>query len=138
MIMEKAFRFIGLVILTIVCCGVTACGGDDDDSNNDAIAGYVGTWSCTTPATYQKSTIVTKGTILTITSSGDMTWTVPNVNSYKAKMHALGDDWADITYNGKTYRTEIYVKRNSLNINANGNASLKVKDFPFDGVYARY
>ena len=135
--MKKAFRFIGVVIMAIICCGVTACGGDDDDSNNGAIVEYVGNWSCTTPATYQTSTIVTQGTTLLITSSGDMTWTMPEGSKYSAKMRALGDDWADITYNGKTYRTEIYVRNNTLRINANGDVSLKVKDFPFDGSYTK-
>ena len=75
--MKKTFRLIGIVIMAIICCGLTACGGDDDDSNNGAISEYVGSWSCTSPATYQTSTIVTKGTTLLITSSGDMTWTMP-------------------------------------------------------------
>jgi hypothetical protein len=134
--MKKTIRFIGIVILAVVCWGVTACGSDDDDSNNGAIVEYVGTWSCTYPATYRTSTIVTEGTTLLITSSGDMTWTMPDNSKYNAKMRALGNDWADITYNGKTYRTEIYVK-NYLYINANGNKNLKVKDFPFDGDYKR-
>ena len=58
--MKKTFRLIGIVIMAIICCGLTACGGDDDDSNNGAISEYVGSWSCTSPATYQTSTIVTK------------------------------------------------------------------------------
>jgi len=135
--MKKTFRLIGIVIMAIICCGLTACGGDDDDSNNGAISEYVGSWSCTSPATYQTSTIVTKGTTLLITSSGDMTWTMPDGNRYNAKMRALGDDWADITYKGKTYRAEIYVSNNKLWINVNGNRELTVKDFPFDGGYSR-
>ena len=50
--MKKTFRLIGIVIMAIICCGLTACGGDDDDSNNGAISEYVGSWSCTSPATY--------------------------------------------------------------------------------------
>ena len=65
-----------------------------------------------------------------------MTWTLPDNSKYNAKMRALGDGWADITYNGKTYyKAEVYVSNNNLFINVNGAASLKVKDFPFDGSY---
>jgi len=125
-----------LAVLTLPM--IVACGGDDDNNgNNSAIAEYSGSWNCTSPATYQKSTIVTEGTNLLITSSGGMTWTMPDGTKYSATMRALGDDFADITYNGKTYNTEIYVKNKVLTINANGNANLKVKDFPFDGRYER-
>ena len=66
-----------------------------------------------------------------------MTWTMSDESKYKATMRDLGDDWADITYNGKTYRAEIYVRNNILHINVNGDANLKVKDFPFDGSYIK-
>ena len=114
-----------------------SCDSDDDNSNN-AIGEYVGTWRCQSPATHRKSTIVEEGTILLITSSGNMTWTMSDGNTYHATMHALGDDWADITYNKKTYRAEIYVfNDNRLEINVNGDAKLTVKDFPFDGGYQK-
>jgi hypothetical protein len=66
-----------------------------------------------------------------------MTWTMPDGNKYSATIHALGDDWANITYNGKTYRAEIYTTGDYLHINVNGNSSLAVKDFPFDGSYKK-
>ena len=66
-----------------------------------------------------------------------MTWTINTPLTYNAKMHALGDDWADITYKGKTYRAEIYVRNNNLTINVNGDVNLKEKDFPFDGTYEK-
>lgn len=133
---KKSFIYVlAIMITSIICIGVTSCGDDDDDNN--AIVEYVGTWSCTSPASYWSGTIVTVGTTLQITSSGDMTWTMPNNNKYKATMRALGDDWAEITYNQKTYKAEIYVRGNELTINVNGDANLKVKDFPFDGDYKK-
>ena len=134
--MKKIIFILTAILLVPMSFALISCG-DDDDDNNSAIAEYIGTWSCTNPATYHNSTIVTEGTILLITSSGDMTWTMPSGSKYNAKMHALGDDWADIIYNGKTYRAEIYVRNSSLTINVNGDASLKVKDFPFDGSYIK-
>ena len=132
----KTKWFIYLVV-TLFSIGFVACG-DDDDDNAGAISEYVGTWSCTSPDSWESSTIVTEGTILLITSSGDMTWTLPDNSKYNAKMRALGDGWADITYNGKTYyKAEVYVSNNNLFINVNGAASLKVKDFPFDGSYIK-
>lgn len=116
---------------------MTSCGSDDDEGDNSAIQEYVGTWSCTYPATYQSSTIVTEGTTLVIASSSSMTWTFPDGSKYSATMRALGDDWADIKYNGKTYRAEIYTTGNTLHINVNGNSDLTVKDFPFDGSYQK-
>lgn len=116
--------------------GLTSCGSDDID-NGSAIAEYVGTWSCSYPDDFRPSTIVTKGTTLLITSSGNMTWTMSEGKTYNATMRVLGDDWADITYNGKAYKAEMYVKSNSLTINVNGNANLTVKDFPFDGTYTK-
>lgn len=124
-----------IMITSVISISFISCSSDDD--NNSEIVEYVGKWSCTNPATYVKSTIVKLGTILLITSSGDMTWTMPDGSKYNARMRALGDDWADITYNGKTYRAEIYVTNNYLNINVNGDANLKVKDFPFDGSYKK-
>lgn len=111
-----------------------SCNSDDDSTNN-AISEYTGTWKCTHPATYLTSTIVEKGTTLLITQSGNMTWTMSDGTTYNATMRALGDDWADITYKNKTYRAEIYVRFNSLTINANCDAKLIRKDFPFDGNY---
>ena len=123
-------------MVTFLSVGFSSCSKDDEKSSS-AIVEYVGKWSCTSPATYQTSTIVTKGTILLITSSGDMTWTMSDGSKYNATMRALGDDWADITYNGKIYRAEIYVINSNLTINVNGNTNLKVKDFPFDGIYKK-
>lgn len=111
-----------------------SCNSDDDSSNN-AISEYTGTWRCTHPATYLTSTIVEKGTTLLITQSGNMTWTMSDGTTYNATMRALGDDWADITYKKKTYKAEIFVRFNSLTINANCDAKLITKDFPFDGDY---
>lgn len=125
-----------IMMVTMFSYAFVSCSSDDDE-NNGAIAEYLGTWSCNRPATNYKSTIVKKGTVLLITSFGDMTWTLPNGSKYNASMHALGDDWADITYNGKTYRAEIYVSSNTLSINVNGDANLKTKDFPFDGDYEK-
>lgn len=34
MIMKKTLRLIGLVIIAIVCCGVTACGSDSASNSN--------------------------------------------------------------------------------------------------------
>ena len=116
---------------------MTSCGSDDGEGDNSAILEYVGTWSCTYPATYRSSTIVTEGTTLVITSSGNMTWTMPDGSKYSATMRALGDDWADIKYNGKTYKAEIYTSGKSLTINVNGSSELMVKDFPFDGSYLK-
>lgn len=127
---------ITFMMVSVFCAGLVSCGGDDEQDNG-AILEYVGTWSCIYPATYQNSTIVTEGTILVITSSGDMSWTMSDGNRYQAKMRALGNDWADISYNGKTYRAEIYVNGNTLTINVNGNVDLSVKDFPFDGTYVK-
>ena len=124
------------MMTSLISVGFISCSSDDDDSNS-AIVEYVGKWSCTSPNTFNPSTIVTEGTILLITSSGDMTWTMSDESKYKATMRDLGDDWADITYNGKTYRAEIYVRNNILHINVNGDANLKVKDFPFDGSYIK-
>ena len=116
---------------------MVACGGDSDSTHNANIGEYVGKWSCISPTTYRSSTIVTEGTILVITASGSMTWSMTNGTKYTATLRALGDDWGDITYNGKTYRAEIYVSGNTLYINVNGNTNLTVKDFPFDGGYKK-
>jgi hypothetical protein len=133
---KNVICFFTMMIMAILFVSFTACGSDDEENNN-AIVEYVGTWSCTSPATYRTSTIVTEGTTLLITSSGNMTWTMPDGNKYSATIHALGDDWANITYNGKTYRAEIYTTGDYLHINVNGNSSLAVKDFPFDGSYKK-
>jgi len=134
--MTKTFRFIGMVLMAVlVSVSFAACS--DEDDNSGAIDNYVGTWICSSPASYISSTLVTAGTSLSITSSGEMTWTIPQGGTYTATMKALGDDWANITYKGKTYSVEIYVSNNTLYINANGAESLKVKDFPFDGSYER-
>ncbi|MBO4721176.1 MAG: hypothetical protein J5658_15085 [Prevotella sp.] len=133
---KNFIHVLAVIMVSIVFGGFTSCSSNDDD-NNSAITEYSGTWSCTRPATYHTSTIVKEGTILLITSSGNMTWTMPDGNKYNATMRALGDDWADITYNGKTYRAEIYVRSNTLSINVNGDANLKTKDFPFDGDYEK-
>lgn len=116
----------------------TACSSDDDENNTEAMAAYVGTWVCSSPATYYSSTTVTVGTTLQIASSGAMTWTTSSGKTYSATMKALGDDWANITYNGKTYKqAEVYVSNNTLHINVNGAEDLTVKDFPFDGAYRK-
>ena len=129
--MEK-MKLWSLMLLMAVCMPLFySCDSDDDDSSNHAIDEYVGTWKCRSPATHRKNTIVKEGTILLITSSGNM----PDGTTYNATMRALGEAWADITYNKKTYGGEIYVFGNSLEINVNGNADLLVKDFPFDGGY---
>lgn len=126
-----------LLLMAVSMPLLMSCGSDDENNgNSNTIGEYVGKWSCSSPS-YRNSTIVEKGTILLITASGDMTWTMAVGNKYTATMRALGDDWADINYNGKTYRAEIYVNNNSLTINVNGNVDLKVKDFPFDGSYKR-
>jgi hypothetical protein len=132
----KKIKFLSILLLAVFTLPIlTSCGSDDDENT---INEYVGVWKCTIPATYVKSTLVTKGTTLHITSSGNMTWTISTGKRYDATMKALGDGWVDITYNGKTYnRAEMYVRNNSLTINVNGNANLKVKDFPFDGVYEK-
>lgn len=132
----KKIKFLSILLLAVFTLPIlTSCGSDDDENT---INEYVGVWKCTIPATYVKSTLVTKGTTLHITSSGNMTWTISTGKRYDATMKALGDGWVDITYNGKTYdKAEMYVRNNSLTINVNGNANLKVKDFPFDGVYEK-
>ena len=123
-----------LLLAVFTLTFLASCGNDDDDTVKE----YAGTWSCTLPASYVKSTLVKKGTLLQITSSGNMTWTFSDGKRYSATMQALGDGWVDITYNGKTYgKAEMYVKGNYLTINVNGNANLKVKDFPFDGIYEK-
>ena len=135
--MEK-MKLWSLMLLMAICMPLFySCDSDDDDSSNDAINEYVGTWKCRSPAAHWKNTIVKEGAILLITSSGNMTWTMSDGSTYNATMRALGDDWADITYNKKTYRAEIYVHGYSLEINVNGNADLPVKDFPFDGGYEK-
>ena len=126
-----------LAIALVSLCTIS-CGGDDDDyDGGSAIAEYVGTWSCTYPDDFRSSTIVTEGTTLVITSSGNMTWTMSEERNYNATMRALGDGWVKISYNGKTYTAEMYVSGNSLTINVNGDVNLTVKDFPFDGTYTR-
>ena len=122
-----------LLVVVLFSIGFVSCGGDDDDENI-AINEYVGSWSCTSPNNLWE-TIVTEGTTLVITSSGDMTWTLPNGSKFKATMRALGDDWVDITYKGKKYTAEMYVIRDKLTINANGNVDNEDHDFPFDGGY---
>ena len=129
--------WMSIVIMAFLCAGFVSCGGDDDDVNNSELVQYIGTWNCTSPATYRTSTIVTEGASLLITSSGNMTWTMSDGSKYNATMRALGDDWADITYSGKTYRAEIYIRGNYLTINVNGFTELLVKDFPFDGTYEK-
>ena len=124
-----------LIVATGLC--FASCGSGDDDDNNTGITEYVGMWNCTSPATYRASTIVTEGTTLQIATSGDMKWVLPEGGTYNATMRTLGDDWADITYNCKIYKAEIYVRSNSLTINVNGDANLTVKDFPFDGTYIK-
>jgi hypothetical protein len=132
--MKKIMIFFASLIMVFA---FSSCSSDNDD-NNDAIVGYVGTWSCTSPASYVSNTIVEEGTKLQITSAGRMTWTKADGKTYSATMKALGDDLANITYNGKIYSSvEIYVRNSSLTINANGAASLEVKDFPFDGTYTK-
>ena len=132
----KKIKILSILLLAVLTLPVlTSCGNDDEDNS---VNEYAGVWKCTSPATYVKSTLVTKGTTLHITSSGNMTWTISTGKRYDATMKALGDGWVDITYNGKTYdKAEMYVRNNSLTINVNGNANLKVKDFPFDGVYEK-
>lgn len=120
-----------MIITSLISFGCISCSSDDEDP----ITEYEGVWRCTNPATYEKSTIVKEGNTLLITSSGEMTWTMTTNLRYNAMMKALGDDWAEITYNGKTYRAEMYVRNNYLTINVNGDVNLKEKDFPFDGVY---
>lgn len=142
----KKTKFWSMMMLAMLVTQmlITSCSKDsDNDDGNKAIEEYVGKWICTSPS-HRESTIVEQGTILVITSSGDMTWTMTNGSKYAAKMRARGDDWADITFNGKTYTAEVYTygnkpnsEGNCLGINANGNSSLKVKDFPFDGSYER-
>lgn len=129
-------KYLSILLLAVFSLTfLTSCGSDDDDNR---VGEYAGTWRCTVPATYVKSTLVKKGTLLQITSSGNMTWIFSDDQRYNATMRALGDGWVDITYNGKTYgKAEMYVKGNYLTINVNGNANLKVKDFPFDGVYEK-
>lgn len=133
----KIWSMMMLIAMTLPL--MVACGGDDsgDNTHNANIGEYVGKWSCISPASYRSSTIVTEGTILVITASGNMTWTMTDESKYTATLRALGDDWGDITYNGKTYRAEIYVSGNTLHINVNGNTNLTVKDFPFDGGYKK-
>lgn len=131
----KKFIFLFASVITLLT-GVSC--SSDDDNDNSAIESYVGTWVCSSPDSYYPSTIVTTGTTLQIISSGSMTWTTPQGINYSATMKALGDDWANITYNNKTYKdVEIYVSNNTLYINANGAESLKTKDFPFDGDYIK-
>lgn len=132
----KKIELLSIMLLAVFTLPVlTSCGSDDEDNS---INEYVGVWKCTSPATYVKSTLIPKGATLHITSSGNMTWTISTSQRYDATMKALGDDWVEITYNGKTYdKAEMYVRNNSLTINVNGNAKLKVKDFPFDGVYEK-
>lgn len=134
---KKLFLYaLAMTMVLVMSVGFTSCSSNDEDNNN-AIAEYVGTWICTYPETHQTATVVTEGTPLIITSSGDMAWTLPDGSRYNARMRALGDSWADITYNGITYRAEIYVRDNILVINVNGNTYLKEKDFPFDGTYEK-
>ena len=131
----KKIKILSILLLAVLTLPVlTSCGSDDEDNS---VNEYAGVWKCTIPASHVKSTLVKNGTTLNITSSGDMTWTISTSQSYKATMKALGDGWVDITYNGKTYRAEMYVRNNSLHINVNGDVNLKVKDFPFDGVYEK-
>ena len=133
----KKIMVLSVLLLAVFTLPVlTSCSSDDED--NEVANEYVGVWNCTYSASYVKSTIVKKGTTLQLTSSGNMTWTLPNGQKYDATMKTLGDGWVDVTYNGKTYsKAEMYVRDNSLTINVNGNANLKVKDFPFDGVYEK-
>ncbi len=132
----KKIKLLSILLLAVFTLPIlTSCGSDDEDNN---VNEYAGVWKCTIPATYVKSTLVKDGTTLHITSSGNMTWTISSSQKYDATMKALGDGWVEITYNGKTYdKVEMYVRNNSLTINVNGNAKLKVKDFPFDGVYEK-
>ena len=137
----KKMIFVSIIMLMALVTPIMTACGDDNDNDNKAIGEYVGKWICSSPSS-RESTIVKQGTILVITSSGDMAWTMTDGSKYAASMRALGDDWADITLNGKTYRAEIYTFENKANtggkclvINVNGNKSLKVKDFPFDGSY---
>lgn len=113
---------------------VTSCSKDGD---NISMSEYAGTWKCTSPKSSRTATIVTTGTILEISSSGNAIWTLPDNTKYSALMRNRGDDWVVITYNGKSYTAEMYVRSNDLTINANGNENLEVKDFPFDGIYEK-
>jgi hypothetical protein len=131
----KKIKILSILLLAVLTLPVlTSCGNDDEDNS---VNEYAGVWKCTSPATYVKSTLITKGATLHITSSGNMTWTISTSQKYDATMKALGDGWVDITYNGKTYRAEMYVRGNTLHINVNGDVNLIVKDFPFDGVYEK-
>ncbi len=121
------------IIMVFLFISIISCGNDD---NNKALEEYVGTWICTSPSG-RPYTLVEKGTTLVISSTGDMTWTMSDGKVYNAKVNAKGDGFADITYNGKTYEAEMYVRSSSLAINVNGNNDLKVKDFPFDGSYKK-
>lgn len=134
--MEK-MRLLCLMLLMTVCMPLFYSCDSDDDSSNHAIDEYVGTWKCRSPATHWKNTIVKEGTILMITSSGNMTWTMLDGTTYNGSMRVSGEAWANITYNKKTYGGEIYVHGYSLEINVNGNVDLPVKDFPFDGGYEK-
>lgn len=121
--------------LTAISCNRDS-DKDSDSGANDLISEYVGKWYYYSGS----STTIAKGTELTISSSGVLTWKTPDGDIFNGTIKALGDDWCDVTYNGKTYRqSEVYTynNRTCLAFNVNGNTSLSIKDFPFDGVYTK-
>lgn len=126
-----------LVLMLSIAVAFSSCS-NDDDTQNENILPYVGKWVCSYPSTNHLKSIP-EGTVLTISRNGSMEWITPSKETYKATMRALGDDWAEFSYNGKVYKNvEIYIIGSStLHINANGFVDLKVKDFPFDGSYSK-
>lgn len=127
---------IWMLIAMLTLPVMTSCSKDNDEEDAK-MSEYAGSWKCISPDSWRTATIVTKGTLLEITSTGDATWTLPDNTKYTAKMRNRGDDWVIINYNGKSYTAEMYVRSYGLTINANGNAKLEVKDFPFDGSYEK-
>ena len=78
----KKIKILSILLLAVLTLPVlTSCGNDDEDNS---VNEYAGVWKCTSPATYVKSTLVTKGTTLHITSSGNMTWTISTGKRYDA------------------------------------------------------
>lgn len=130
-------KFLFILLLLFPVFMLTSCDDSGDDDDRDDMYEYVGTWYCTSPADYYHSTIVTVGTVLSIAPNGSMEWKLPNGDTYKASMILLRDDWVKVSYRGKEYTAEIDEDDGRLVININGNSSLTVKDFPFDGVYSR-
>lgn len=132
-------RRIFLLLFVMTCSMVfVSCGNDEE--NTAAIEGllYEGNWMFSSYNNFIRDGNVK--TTLQITSSGEMIWKIPERGTYKAQLHVHGNNWADITYNGKTYSAEMYVIEkenlpNEMVINVNGDEDLIVKDFPFDGKY---